>query len=133
AHTLHESDVSEFVPPQRFALVVRLMHDEAIQTHDQIVQMFIKRMSQLTVRAKEELERLREEDRTTTERLIEVFTEVLQTNSDAESAETAGASIRKVLDDAGGTVRLLEQCEQVSAHHGDRYQPLVWRFYSSHR
>ena len=22
---------------------------------------------------------------------------------------------------------------QVSAHHGDRYQPFVWKFYSSHR
>jgi hypothetical protein len=53
--------------------------------------------------------------------------------SEAEDASTAGTSIRKVLDDAGGTARLLEQCEQVSAHHGDRYQPLVWRFYSSHR
>jgi hypothetical protein len=57
----------------------------------------------------------------------------LQTNTEADSAETAGTSIRKVLDDARGTARLLEQCEQVSAHHGDRYQPLVWRFYSSHR
>lgn len=85
--------------------------------------MFIKRMSKLTTKAKEELERLREEDRTTTERLIEVFTDVLQTNTEADSAETAGASICKVLDDAGGTVRLLEQCEHVSAHQGYALRP----------
>ena len=28
---------------------------------------------------------------------------------------------------------LLEQCEQVSAHHGDRYQPFLKKFYGSHR
>jgi hypothetical protein len=130
---LHASDFSDFLPPKRFALLVSLIHQSTIATRDQIVEMFIKRMSKLTTKAKEELERLREEDRTTAEHLIEVFTDVLQTNSEAESSEMAGTSIRKVLDDAGGTVRLLEQCEQVSAHHGDRYQPLVWRFYSSHR
>ncbi len=100
-HSLHTSDFSDFLSPKRFALLVCLIHYETIQTRDQIVEMFIKRMSKLTAKAKEELERLREEDRTTSERLIEVFTDVLQTNSEAESAETAGTSIRKVLDDAG--------------------------------
>src|SRR5947209_9317576 len=94
--------------------------------------MFIKRMSKLTAKAKEELERLRGEDRTTTERLIEVFTDVLQTNSEADSSETAGASIRKVLDDAGVTARLLDQCEQVRAHHGYRYQVLYVHSHTSH-
>ena len=28
---------------------------------------------------------------------------------------------------------LLEQCKQVSAHHGDRYQPFLKKFYGSHR
>lgn len=42
-------------------------------------------------------------------------------------------AITEVLEREGGTARLAEQCEQVSAHHGDRYQPFVWKFYSSHR
>ncbi len=41
--------------------------------------------------------------------------------------------IRAVLTREGGAARLLEQCEQVSAHHDDRYQPFIWRFYSVHR
>jgi hypothetical protein len=71
------------------------------ETRDQIVEMFIKHMSKLTAKEKENLERLREENRVATERLIEVFADVLQTNSEAESAETAGSQIRKVLEDAG--------------------------------
>ena len=133
ARSLHASDFSDFLPPKRFTLLICLIHQATITTRDEIVQMFIKRMSKLTTKAKEELERLRKEDRTTTERLIDVFTEVLQTNTETPDVAEAGKQIRKVLDDAGGTAQLLEQCEQVSAHHGDRYQPLVWRFYSSHR
>lgn len=108
ARSLHASDFSDFLPPKRFALLVCLIHQATRETRDQIVDMFIKRMRKLTAKAKEELERLREEDRAAAERLIEVFAEVLQTNSEAESAETAGTQIRKVLDDAGGAARLLE-------------------------
>lgn len=95
--------------------------------------MFITRMRKLKTRAKEELERLRTEDRATTEHLIEVFTDVLRANTDTQDVTEAGTQIRAVLDGAGGTARLLNECEQVSAYHGDRYQPLMWRFYSSHR
>lgn len=133
ARVLHASDFSDFTSPKRFALLVCLIHQATIGTRDEIVQMFIKRMSKLTTKAKEELERLRQEDRTTAEHLLDVFTEVLQTNSETQDVTEAGTQIRKILDAAGGTAHLLDQCEHVSAHHGDRYQPLVWRFYSSHR
>ena len=133
ARSLHASDFSDFLPPKRFAFLVRFIHQVTMSTRDQIVEMLIKRMSKLTTKAKEELERLQTEERTTTEHLIEVFTDVLQTNTETQDVTEAGKHIREVIEREGGTARLLEQCEQVSAHHGDRYQPLVWRFYSSHR
>jgi TnpA family transposase len=133
ARSLHASDFSDFLPPKRFSLLVCLIHQSIIATRDQIIEMFIKRMSKLTTKAKEELERLRTEDRTTTEHLIEVFTDVLQADTHEQDVAQAGTQIREVFQREGGTVHLLEQCEQVNAHHGDRYQPLMWRFYSSHR
>ena len=86
ARSLHASDFSDFTPPKRFALLVCLIHQATISTRDQIVEMFIKRMSKLTTKAKEELEHLRTEDRTTTEHLIEVFTDVLQANTETQDA-----------------------------------------------
>lgn len=44
-----------------------------------------------------------------------------------------GQQVREVLKREGGASALLEQCEQVSAHHGNRFQPFLWRFYASHR
>ena len=133
ARALHASDFWDFTPPKRFALLVCLIHQATVATRDEIAQMFLKRMSKLTANAKEELERLRTEDRATTEHLIEVLTEVLEANTDTPDAQEAGTQIRVVIERAGGNRLLLDQCEHVSAHHGDRYQPFVWRFYASHR
>jgi hypothetical protein len=95
--------------------------------------MFLKRMSKLRDRAKEELERLRESERKTTEHLVEVLADVLQTTTETEDDTKMGSLVREVFKREGGVSALLEQCEQVSAHHGNRYQPFVWRYYSSHR
>src|SRR5205823_242118 len=119
--------------PKRFALLVCLIHQATVATRDEIVQMFIKRMSKLTDRAKQELERLREEERTTTEHLLEVFTDVLTVSTETHDPVETSTQIREVLAREGGAAHLLEQCEQVAAHHGDRYQPFVWRYYASHR
>src|SRR5438105_993121 len=109
AHSLHATNLWDFAASKRLTLLVCLIARAQVSTRDEILQMFTKRMSKLTSRAKEELERLREGERSTSEHLVEV------------------------LEREGGAAHLLEQCEQVAAHHGDRYQPFVWRYYTSHR
>jgi len=133
ARALHATNLWDFTAPKRLALLVCLIHQATIKTRDEIVQMFIKRISKLTNRAKQELERLRKEERATTEHLIEVFTDVLQTSTETQDPVETSTQIRDVLEHAGGAARLLEQCEQVSAHHGDRYQQFLKQFYGSHR
>ena len=95
--------------------------------------MFLKRMSKLNEKAKQELERLRQGERAITEHLVEVLSDVVQASADAKDPTDGGTQVSKILDREGGAVKLLEQCEQVSAHHGDRYQPFVKKFYGSHR
>jgi hypothetical protein len=123
ARALHATNLWDFTVPKRLALLVCQIHQATIKTRDEIVQMFIKRVSKLTDRAKQELERLRKEERATTEHLIEVFADVLQTSTETQDPVEASTQIRDVLERAGGAAHLLEQCEQVSAHHGDLRQP----------
>jgi TnpA family transposase len=118
---------------KRLALLVCLIQSAQISTRDEILQMFIKRMGRITTRAKEELERVRTEERGLAEHLVEVFADVLEMTTDIGDPEKTMGAIAAVLEREGGAARLHEQCEQVSAHHGDRYQPFVWKFYSSHR
>ncbi|MBO0782482.1 MAG: DUF4158 domain-containing protein [Ktedonobacteraceae bacterium] len=133
AQALHATNLWDFSADKRLALLVCLIQLAQVSTRDEILQMFIKRMSRITTRAKEELERVRTEERGLAEHLVEVFSDVLQAAADKEDPEKAMGAIVEVLDREGGAARLHEQCEQVSAHHGDRYQPFVWRFYRSHR
>jgi len=52
AQSLPTTDVADSLPPKRFALLVCLIHQAQISTRDQIIEMFIKRMSKLTTKAK---------------------------------------------------------------------------------
>jgi TnpA family transposase len=133
AASLHATNLWDFSAEKRLALLVCLIQSAQISTRDEILQMFTKRMSRITTRAKEELERVRTSERGMAEHLVEVFADVLAVAAEKEDpAKTMGA-IEEVLLREGGAALLHEQCEQVSAHHGDRYQPFVWKFYSSHR
>ena len=133
ARSLYPSDLLDFSAPRRLTLLACLLSQATVSTKDEIIQMFLKRMSKLTEKAKQELLRLREEERAITEHLIEVFADVVQASTDAQDPTDRGTHIREVLDREGGEMSLLEQCEQVSAHHGDRYQPFLKKFYGSHR
>ena len=133
AASLHATNLWDFSAEKRLSLLVCLIQSAQISTRDEILQMFIKRISRMTTRAKEELERVRNEERDMAERLVEVFADVLAVTAEKEDAAKTMGAIQEVLDREGGVARLAEQCEQVSAHHGDRYQPFVWKFYSSHR
>ncbi len=133
ARSLYPSDLLDVSAPRRLTLLACLIAQATVSTRDEIIQMFLKRMSTLTAKAKHELERLREEEREITEHLIEVLADVVQASTDAHTPTDRGTHVRAILDREGGGTVLLEQCEQVSAHHGDRYQPFVKKFYGSHR
>ena len=60
ARSLHATNLWDIAAPKRLALLVCLIAQAQVSTRDEILQMFTKRMSKLTTRAKEELERLRE-------------------------------------------------------------------------
>lgn len=133
AGSLYPSDLLDFSEAKRFTLLACLIFQATFSTRDEIVQMFLKRIARLTEKAKQELERLRKEERAITEHLVEVLADVVQASADAKDVADRGSQISVILERAGGQALLQEQCEQVSAHHGDRYQPFLKKFYGSHR
>ena len=84
ARSLYPSDLLDFTPPKRFALLSCLIFQAVVSTRDEIVQMFLKRMRTLTDKAQQELERLRQAERAITEHLVEVFAEVVRASADAK-------------------------------------------------
>ncbi|CAA9333761.1 MAG: Mobile element protein, partial [uncultured Chloroflexia bacterium] len=102
ARALDADGLRDMIRPKRLTLLLCLIHHMRVTTRDQLVTMFLKRMSTLHTRGKDELQALRERQRATTEQLLTVFKDVLHTTEAAGYDATVGRQIRTLLHDSGG-------------------------------
>jgi hypothetical protein len=120
--------------PRRYGLLLCFLHQAHVQTRDQLVAMFLKRMRRITTAAKEHLHDLQQQHRDLEERMMAAFSEVLdQALLTPEDDTTLGHRVRHILATHGGATTLREHYEQVSAYHHDNYRPLMWGLYRSYR
>ncbi len=135
ARALDASELQDYEPGKRLTLLACLIRQTQMSTQDDLIDMFLKRMSTIQVRAKEALQLAREAQQKTTAQLVETLTHVVETAVEDKEQDdaTAGRHLREILEKRGGQEQLLEQCQQVAASLTDEYQPLMWSFYKSHR
>lgn len=147
AKVLDASEMTDVSVDKRLALLICLVHTARIGVRDDVITMFCKRVATITKRAKDRLEEIRAEHRETSEWLLGVFGEVISGTQHALApredqpapeptaamAERVGRMVLSTLTKAGGLERVAGAHEDVSAHHGNNYAPLVHRFYKSHR
>jgi TnpA family transposase len=133
AKALDASELKAITMPKRITLLLCLIHSTQVQTRDNLVEMFLKRMKTIDNKAKEELERLRQKHQETTEKLVSVLTSVLQVFVDEPTEKEAVERVNQVFVPSGGVQQLLNECEAINAYKGNNYLPLLWRFYKSHR
>jgi TnpA family transposase len=148
---------------RRLTLLAAMVHTLRISARDEVTEMFCKRMAIIHRKGRERLEELREAHRAESERLLEVFGDVLAAAREAtaadeddeegpaadpraennargkpeddgeQAARRAGVLVLKALEDGGGLERLSAAHQAVVAHHGNNYLPLLERYYKSHR
>jgi len=135
ARALDASELQEYLPAKRLTLLACLIRQTQMSTQDDLIDMFLKRMSTIQARAKEALQLARDAQQKTTAQLVETLTHVVETAVEDKEQDdaTAGRHLREILEKRGGQEQLLEQCQQVAASLTDEYQPLMWSFYKSHR
>src|SRR6266487_2677109 len=135
ARALDASELQDYTPAKRLTLVVCLIKQAQMSTQDDLIEMFLKRMSTIQMRAKEALQYARAAQHTTTSQLVETLTDLVETAVEDQEQDdaTVGKHLREVLAKRGGQEHVLEQCQQVAASLSDEYQPLMWQFYKSHR
>lgn len=135
ARVLDASELNDYTPAKRWTLLACLIRDTQMSTRDDLIEMFLKRIVNIQVKAKEALQRQRLEQQETTEQLLAVLTDLVETameDCDQDDA-TAGKHLREVLVKQGGHAELLQKCQTVTATASDQYQPFMWQFYTSHR
>ncbi len=133
ARVLDASELRDFTPPKRHALLLCLIHRARVQSRDYLVEMFIKRMAKIHNRGKEELERLRDQFRDKADVIVATMTDVVRVLDTHPGDADAGREIRQLVGARGGVKALLDDCISINAYSGDNYLPLLWPFYKSHR
>lgn len=133
ARSLQVSTIRGMKPNRRYTLLVCLIYWAQIQTRDDLVEMFLKRMGFIHKRAEEQLAEIREQQRETNEQMVTLLSDIVQQAHETTEDSQLGWQIRLLLEAQGGTETVMVHCEQLSAYHGNNYLPLLWQFYRSYR
>jgi len=133
AKSLDASEIKNITFPKRLTLIMCLIYSAQIQTRDYLVDMFLKQVKRIDNRASEELELIKKKQQVTTDRLVSILGNVLQTFSEDTEKLPTLEQIKDIFDEKGGIEQLLTECEEINAYQGNNHFPLLWRFYKSHR
>jgi hypothetical protein len=134
AHALEVGDMLDVKDePKRYTLLICLLYQMQIQTRDQLVTMFLKRIRRIHNAARDKLRALQDKHRAMTEHMVETLHVIVDTASELEEDAALGRHVRQVLIDNGGVETLAANYRLVSAYHDDNYLPLLWDSYQSHR
>lgn len=133
ARALDASELKDFRPVKRRAIVLCLIHRARVQVRDDLADMFIKRMSKIHHHGKDHLDRLRNQYREKTETLVATMSDVIRVLAEQKNDAAAGREIRRLVGQRGSIDALQEDCDAIAAHSGDNYLPLLWPYYKSHR
>lgn len=133
AKVLTASEMKDINLPKRLTLILCLIYSAQVQTRDNLVEMFLKQMKKISIRATEELQSIKEKQQATTEKLVSVLTNILHIfNVEADNSNSL-EQLQEIFTQTGGVEHLLTECEEINAYQGNNHLPLMWRFYKSHR
>ncbi|WP_411705434.1 Tn3 family transposase, partial [Edaphovirga cremea] len=119
--------------PKQATLLLCLLYQAQVQTRDQVVLMFLKRMRSIHTQAKEHLRTLQDQYRMLTEQMVEALAAIAQSATENEADALFGQQVREILAQHGGPALLTEQYHLVAAYHNNNYLPLLGRHYRVHR
>ena len=118
---------------KRHTLLLSLVRQARTRCRDELVEMLIRRVRRTQAAAKERLAAFQDANRELEERLIGLLGRVLATAKAEEADAAFGRDVRTLLTEQGGIDRLAEQCETVTAWHGNNDLPLLWPIHARTR
>jgi Domain of unknown function (DUF4158) len=109
AMSLDAARMKELEPNKRYTLAAALIATQSARTLDDLASMFIRRMQKIHVKAKEALDKYREEYQARTDRLISTFRDVIVAYSTEGGVIKRFTEIEKALGE--NPDQLLTECE----------------------
>lgn len=133
AKALDIAELKDYREPQRLTLMLCLVQRARVRTRDDIAEMFLRRMTAVHRRAKEELQKIQLEQRQRTEKLIETLDSMLAVLYSQEDALAAAFEIKSLVGDKKRIEDLRVECAAIRAWSKNNYLPLLWNHCRSHR
>ena len=93
ARSLDVAELRDHVPSRRYTLVVSLLYSTQIQTQDQLVTMLIKRMAAIHQQAREKLETLLRQERSTMESWMQAMADITRAVAEGVNDTTLGTNL----------------------------------------
>lgn len=127
------AELKECAEPKRFALLLALIHRMQVRARDQLTEMFLRRVSTIHKRAKEELETIQRKQRGQVEQLVGTLDGVLEIVEREPDDTKMGRAVRDYLTPVGDINQIRLSCLQIKANSGTNHLPLVWEHFRAHR
>jgi hypothetical protein len=133
AHALEINELKDTQPSRQLTLLTCLLHQAQVGVRDQLVEIFIKRMSKIHHTGKETLDVIRKQQRAMIEEMIDRYGQIVYQTRVTNEDKSLGQTVRTILTQAGDIDLLYEDYEAVAAYHDNNYYRLLPRSYHSHR
>lgn len=121
ARALDASELRDYAPQKSRALLVCQIVDARATTRDEVLEMFIRRMSKIVRAAREAMELARLELRTRADLMVATMGDVMRLLTLYPADEDAGREIRQLIERRGGIEALLRECDSMAELHGDQH------------
>ncbi|HEY0846796.1 MAG TPA: Tn3 family transposase, partial [Noviherbaspirillum sp.] len=133
AMALDAAELKDVNEEKRHTLILALIRSMRVRARDDLTEMFIRRLSTIHKRAREELANIQLRQRALSERLVAKLDNVLDILVDDLGDQKTGLEIRKLLAPGGNLDRLREDCAAIRNWSGKNHLPLLWKPFTSHR
>jgi TnpA family transposase len=133
ARTTDAGELKDFTPAKRYTLLLCLIHRTRARTRDAVAGTFVKRISTIHKRAKNELMERQLEQRERVDRLLGRLGEVIHIVANEKSDAKIGQQVRTTLTQAEPIESLQEEYSTAKNWTGNNYLPLLWRHYKGNR
>lgn len=134
--SLDASDVKDFLPVKRYALVTILINHAQRQIKDALASTFCKIIFKMHADAQRELEELRDKHAKTTKDIADILEQITEDVSHYDGKQ-AHELINKIMvhyeNYDGGIDQVAEDCRKVSAYNSKNHLPLLWRYFKDKR
>jgi len=134
AKSLDASDMREMAGHTRYGLMVSFVLYAQHEAKDSLVTTYCKAIFKMHYKAGEELKRLQEKNADNARSMADFL--MTLTQSVEEYSDDPGVLAQHILaqyDEQGGTERITETCQKVSAYNSKNYLPLLWAYCRSIR